>query len=145
TQALAMARIRRSIGIDGLPVSGKSTLADLLECELDAVCLYLDDFVLPERLWPRPITPAYPFPYIRHAEFIAAATELLAQRHCVITPFDWSTGELGPTRTLSAENRPVVIEGVSALDPALAPHYDLRLWVESDRQTTLDAALERGG
>lgn len=36
------------------------------------------------------------------------------------------------------------MEGVSALHPRLAPLYDLRLWVESDPRTVLDASLARG-
>jgi hypothetical protein len=38
----------------------------------------------------------------------------------------------------------VVIEGVSALNSALAPLYDLSFWVESDAETTLTASLARG-
>ena len=32
---------------------------------------------------------------------------------------------------------PVIVEGVSALHPDLAPLYDLRIWVESDAATVL--------
>ena len=37
-----------------------------------------------------------------------------------------------------------LVEGVSVLHPDLAPLYDLRIWVESDPETTLAASLERG-
>ena len=37
-----------------------------------------------------------------------------------------------------------LVEGVSALHPDLAPLYDLRVWVESDAETTLAASFERG-
>lgn len=143
-QVIALAKDRTCIGIDGLPVSGKSSLAEQMERELGAVCLYLDDFVIPDTLWPRPLVPGYPFPYIRHTEFIVAATTLAKQRRCTIQPFDWHTGRLGTPRELIAEDRPVVIEGVSALDPALVPLYDLKVWVESDPATILRAALARG-
>lgn len=144
SDVMELARGKRAIGIDGLPVSGKSTLAEALESELGAVCLYLDDFVIPDPLWPRPLRPAYPFPYIRHADFLATAAALVATRTCAFRPYDWDSGQLAAPRTLEAHDRPVIIEGASALDPALAPLYDLRLWVESDRATTLDAALARG-
>ena len=37
-----------------------------------------------------------------------------------------------------------LVEGVSALHPDLASLYDLRVWIESDAETTLAASLERG-
>ncbi|WP_297110487.1 hypothetical protein [uncultured Devosia sp.] len=144
-RALDLARDKRTIAIDGLPASGKSTLAEQLELRLGAVCLYLDDFVLPQDLWPRPLRPAYPFPYVRHADFVAAALALARERICHFQPYDWENDRLGPLRTLAAGNRPIVIEGVSALDAALSPACDLRLWVASDPASTLETALARGG
>jgi uridine kinase len=38
-----------------------------------------------------------------------------------------------------------VIEGVSALNPVLCDLYGLKIFVESDRSTLLQAALRRGG
>ncbi|QYO76752.1 uridine kinase family protein [Devosia salina] len=143
-EAIEQAGGKRTIAIDGLPASGKSTLAERLASELGAVCLFLDDFVIPEDLWPRPLLPAYPFPYFRHAAFIAAAAELATNRLCQFQPYDWASGQLAAPHTIDAQDRPVIIEGVSALDPALAPLYDLRLWIESDAASTLDAALARG-
>lgn len=132
------------IGIDGLPVSGKSTLADRLETELGAQILYLDDFVRPEAEWRGRIGPAFPFEYIRYAEFLAAV-EAFARGETIRIPlYDWSTGRVGDQfREVQPEGL-VVVEGVSALHPDLAPLYDLRLWVESDATTTLAASLARG-
>ena len=143
-EIIALAKGKHAIGIDGLPVSGKSTLAETLEHELGAVCLYLDDFVMPPEHWPLPLRPAYPFPYIRHARFLDAARALLTKRVCTYQPYDWASNRLAEPRTLVAGSRPVVIEGVSALDPTLAGLYDLRLWIESDRARALEAALARG-
>src|SRR5690606_4908362 len=78
------------------------------------------------------------------ADFLAAAGALVTERSCTFRPYDWSTNQLAAPRTLGAHDRPVIIEGVSALDPALAPLYDLRLWIESDPATTLAAANARG-
>ncbi len=61
--ALALARTAPSlIAIDGLPVSGKSTLADRMAAALGAECLYLDDFVKPEAFWPSRTSPSFPSP-----------------------------------------------------------------------------------
>ena len=37
-----------------------------------------------------------------------------------------------------------MVEGVSALHPDLTPLCDLRIWVDSDPATTLQASLARG-
>lgn len=140
-RALPTARL---IGIDGLPVSGKSTLADRLESALGARIVYLDDFVRPEAEWRGSARPAFPFPYIRYDEFIAAVTTLAGGRMARYRRYDWAAGRLADDWTEIAPDGLVVIEGVSALHPALAPLYDLRLWVESDAATTLEASLARG-
>ncbi|OWJ69145.1 uridine kinase family protein [Inquilinus limosus] len=143
--ALALARpALRLIAIDGLPVSGKSTLADGLAGALGAECLYLDDFVKPEALWPSRTSPSFPFGYIRYDEFLDAVKSLAQHGRCAYRPYDWDGRQVqDEPRTITLE-KPVIIEGVSALHPELAPLYDLRIWVDSDATTTFSAALQRG-
>ena len=131
------------VAIDGLPVSGKSTLADRLERELGARILYLDDFVRPESEWRGKATPGFPFPYIRYDAFMAAIGTLAAGRVARYQRYDWASGQLTDWHEMAPEGL-VVIEGVSSLHPDLASLYDLRLWVESDAATTLVASLARG-
>ena len=134
----------RLVGIDGLPVSGKSTLADRLVEEFGAAVIYLDDFVLPQEEWPEPIKPDFPFPYIRHEAFFDAVETLVATGACRYQLYDWERGALGAWKEVRLGERLVVVEGVSALAGRLAPLYDLSIWVESDMHTTLAASLERG-
>jgi uridine kinase len=131
------------IAIDGLPVSGKSTLAERLENELGAVTIYLDDFVRPPAEWRGVAKPAFPFPYIRYDEFFATVKALAHDEAARYRRYDWETGRLAAWREVRPEGL-VVIEGVSALHPVLAPLYDLRFWIESDAETTLAASLARG-
>jgi uridine kinase len=134
----------RLIAIDGLPVSGKSTLADRIERDLGASILYLDDFVRPEIEWRGSATPAFPFPYMRYAEFLSAVMTLARGEPARFRRYDWSTGQLADEQYEIRPGRPTLVEGVSALHTQLAPLYDLRLWVESDAATTLEASLARG-
>jgi uridine kinase len=134
----------RLVGIDGLPVSGKSTLADRLIETFAAEVIYLDDFVLPQDQWPEPITPGFPFPYIRHEAFFAAVETLAATGACRYQLYDWESGALGSWKEVHLGDKLVVVEGVSALAERLAGLYDLKIWVESDAATTLSASLERG-
>ena len=146
-EALAIARRRpdaRLVAIDGLPLSGKSSLAQRFETELGAACVYLDDFVKPEAQWRSRTVPSSPFDYIRYDEFLDAVKALARGDVCRYRPYDWNTGTLrGDYREVSPDGL-VVIEGVSSLHTELAPLYDLRFWVESDAATTLQASLERG-
>lgn len=133
----------RLVGIDGLPVSGKSTLADAIIGATGGSAIFLDDFVLPEAQWRGRVAPAFPFPYIRHADFFNAVKQLAADGRTTFAPYDWSSGGTGAPREVTLD-RPVVVEGVSALHPDLSPLYDLRIWVDSDPTTTLAASLARG-
>lgn len=142
--ALVKASGARLVAIDGLPLAGKSTLAERLEIELGAACLYLDDFVRPEADWPSPHLPAFPFPYIRYDEFLAAVESLARGERTRMGLFDWTTGGLGGDYREIDPAGLVVVEGVSALHPRLAPLYDLRIWVESDAASVLEASLARG-
>ena len=136
-------RPRGLVAIDGLPVSGKSTLAERLENELGAVTVYLDDFVRPESEWRGVVTPVFPFPYFRYGEFLATVATLAPGEVARYRRYNWETGRLDLWREVRPEGL-VIIEGVSALHPDLAPLYDTRFWVESDAATTLEASLARG-
>ena len=144
-EALSIARLSgaRLIAIDGLPLSGKSTLAERFETEMQATCVYLDDFVWPEAEWRGRIEPAFPFGYIRYDEFLSAVRTLARGETARYQLYDWATGHLSDKKIVGPE-RPVIVEGVSALHPDLAPLYDLRFWIESDAATTLSASLDRG-
>jgi uridine kinase len=133
----------RLIAIDGLPVSGKSTLSDRIESELGAQSIALDDFVRPESQWASR-DPGFPFGYIRYDEFLSAVRTVARGDTCRFRPYDWKTGELSDEFREVSPNAAVVVEGVSALHPDLAPLYDLRFWVESDAATTMDASVARG-
>ena len=134
----------RLVAIDGLPVSGKSTLAERLAAERGAACVYLDDFVRPESEWRGTAEPAFPFPYIRYDAFLETVTALARGETARYRRYDWAAGQLADDRSEIPADGLVVIEGVSALHPLLAPLYDLRFWVESDAETTLAASLARG-
>jgi len=132
------------VAIDGLPCSGKSTLAEKLRSPLGASWVSLDEFVLPERHWPRTMAPAFPFEYIRYDAFVTAVRSLVTAGECSFNPFDWSTYEIADEPRTVKCNVPVIVEGVSALHPDLAPLFDVRIFVESNRSTALQAALDRG-
>jgi uridine kinase len=132
------------IAIDGLPCSGKSTMARRLSERLGAHCIELDDFVLPQQSWPKSIKPAFPFQYIRYGEFVEAVQALSTAGVCSFRPFDWNRLEISPELRTVTWEAPVIVEGVSSLNPILGPLFDIRIFIESDRSTVLQTATQRG-
>lgn len=144
TEAVERSARARLIAIDGLPVSGKSTLADSIINSIGAKAIYLDDFVKPQEQWRGSARPGFPFPYIRYDDFLETVQTLHREGRCSYVPYDWTTGRAAEEARHITLDQPVVIEGVSSLHPNLKPLYDLSFWVESDASSTLQASLERG-
>ena len=132
------------VAIDGLPLSGKTTLAQRVIEELGAECLGLDDLVRPEAEWSSRDKPSFPFDFLRYDEFVDAVRSLAHHRCCRFHPYNWETGLIEDLPRIVQGDGIALVEGVSALHPDLAPLYDLRVWVESDAETTLAASFERG-
>lgn len=133
-----------SIGIDGIPLSGKTTLAHRLVEGLGADILELDDFMKPKEEWGTPCVPSFPFDYMRYTEFCSAVRSLIIGGQCEFFPFDWENGLVGDVPKVIRKRDIVIVEGVSALSSELAPLYDLRIWIESDRSSMYAAAVRRG-
>lgn len=132
------------IGIDGLPCSGKSSLAERLQIHFGIKGIYLDDFVIYAPEWTTR-EPGFPFPYMHYAEFMRTVETLASEGSAAYYPFDWSTLARAETPRSFRLDRHVIVEGVSALNPLLAPLYGLRIFVESDRESAVQAAIDRDG
>lgn len=133
---------RPLIGIDGLPCAGKAALAVKLQESFGFEVLHVDDFLRPEAQWPGH-RPGFPFPYLRYDEFLTAVTSLAETGMCEYAPFDWDTLEISPCRRRLTTQRPVIVEGVSALVPLLSRYYGLKIFVSSARASVLDVAQTR--
>ena len=133
------------IAVDGLPLSGKSTLAGKLAERFGWDVLEFDDFYLPADGWPPNIEAAFPFPFFRLDEFRQAVRSLREQGECAWRPIDWPTLTIRSEPLHIGSGRPVIVEGCSVLDPDLADLYDVRLFMVSDRDTLLKAQKARDG
>ena len=103
------------VAIDGLPLAGKTTLADRLATVTGAACVSLDDFIKPEREWRWRDRPSFPFDYIRYDEFMGAVVRLAIDGECRYRPWDYRTGERADAEVVVRRTGPVIVEGVSAL------------------------------
>jgi uridine kinase len=104
----------RLVGIDGLPVAGKSTLSRVLAAATGGTCVKLDEFIKPEAEWRWYDRPSFPFAYIRYDEFLEAVTRLAANGWCRYQPYDYATGEVADAEREVRTDGPVFVEGVSA-------------------------------
>jgi uridine kinase len=132
------------IAIDGLPCSGKSSLAARLESHFGIESIHLDSFLIPASGWTSR-EPDFPFPYMRYADFIGTVEALAAEGTVTYFPFDWDKEAIAETPRTVRLDRHVIVEGVSSLNPVLAPLYGLSVFVESDRNTAVEAAIRRDG
>lgn len=139
---LARSLARPLIGIDGLPCAGKTTLAFRLREIYGFEILQVDEFLRPEEDWPNR-RPGFPFPYLRYDEFLQAVTALAETGECEYAPFDWGTLAISTQKRRITTQRPVIVEGISALVPLLTRYYGLKIFVQSARDSVLDVARAR--
>ena len=103
----------RLVGIDGLPVAGKSTLSRVLAAATGGACVKLDEFIKPEAEWRWYDRPSFPFAYIRYDEFLEAVTRLAANGWYRYQPYDYATGEVADAERevycVGAGSRPALV------------------------------------
>jgi uridine kinase len=137
--ALVAERLRsrpgtRWVGIDGFGAAGKTTLAAAVASALPAaVVVHVDDFARPSvSSWERD-------------RFVAQVLRpLSAHRPGRYQRWDWQA-DTGAERHDVPPGVPVVVEGVSSTDVRLQVPWDVRVWVEADREVRLARALQRDG
>lgn len=131
------------IGIDGRPGSGKTTLAMELEKKFNAQTMYLDEFFIPQRLWPQDQTPRFPFFYFRYKEFLDGIKALAAGKLFSYYAYDFQSDDLSKERTAIKPEGIIIVEGVSALNAEIINLYDIKIWVATDVQSENAALIQR--
>lgn len=134
------------VAIDGLPLSGKSTLATEIEGALGIPPVGIDGFFLPRDLWPPHIGPALPFPFFRMEAFFSFVRELADTGRASYFPYDWEHRRITTAATsVDMASGPLVIEGCSVLAPETANLFALSFFVDSDGGSILRARRARDG
>lgn len=142
----ARRRSRELIAIDGLPLSGKSTLATMIHDRLGITTVGCDDFFLPRHSWPSDIQPAFPFSFFRMDEVYDFLDRVAASGRGSYHPYDWELRTISASAiTVDISSGPLIIEGCSVLAPELAPRFALSFFVESDAASILSARRARDG
>ncbi|PEF33072.1 uridine kinase family protein [Bacillus wiedmannii] len=135
------------IGIDGCGGAGKSTLANKIKNKFSTVTIvHMDDFYLPSAQ----IVNEHPMNKLVGADFdwkrllqevldpISNGIEGCYKR------YDWETDSLAESHTVPT-NGIVIIEGVYATRQELAELYDLKIWVNCPRETSIKRGIARDG
>jgi uridine kinase len=133
------------IGIDGRPCAGKSTLTIKLAEALNAQIIYLDEFFIPQKLWPKDAKPAFPFFYFRYNEFLEGVKNLAQGKTFRYFSHDWDNNDLSAEPTIITPDKVIIVEGVSALNPALVDLYFKKIWVASNLKNERSAVITRDG
>ncbi|MBX9472111.1 uridine kinase family protein [Microcella sp.] len=135
--ALRDARTPVIVGIDGAGGSGKSTLAAAIAERLgaDAVVIPMDDFIVRERM----LDDSWDRGWDHDRLLQQVITPLRRGEPVVYQRREWSSNSLSDPIAVPGASI-VIVEGITALHPTLAPHWDLAIWVETDAMI----ALERG-
>ncbi len=124
----------RWVGIDGFGAAGKTTLAAAAARALpSAVVVHVDDFA-------RPTVAGW-----EYDRFVVQVLQPLSEgRAARYQRWDWPTDTAAEWYDVPP-GVPVVVEGVSSTDERLGVPWDVRIWVEADREVRLARALERDG
>lgn len=117
------------IAIDGMAASGKTTLAALLETQLDAAVIHMDDFFLPQG-FRTPERLKTPGGNVYHERF---RREVLPYLHCGqpfgYRVFDAHRHTYSDTRLVQPKDV-IVVEGCYCMHPEFGDPYDLRLFCQ---------------
>ncbi|GHH83700.1 hypothetical protein GCM10018781_71470 [Kitasatospora indigofera] len=137
----------RIVAIDGAGGSGKTTLAAAVAGLLDgADVVHVDDFYRPMPDHERELLDAEQG-YHRYFDWERLRDQVLiplrnggAARYQL---YDWPTERLGAWREI-APGTPVIVEGVYAARPELAPYYHFTAYVDTPREVCLQRVRARG-
>jgi len=156
TCADAAARICESIGqllrekeriliaIDGRCGAGKTTLAAALAHTLSCTVLHMDDFFLrPHQRTEARL--AIPGENVDHERFLdEVLTPLQSGAPFTFRPYDCRRQDFGDPVSV-IPGAVTVVEGSYSCHPDLQDAYDLRIFVDTDRETQLSRIRKRGG
>ena len=144
-RALAEAKERVLVAIDGRCASGKSTLAARLARENGWSLFHMDDYFLrPEQRTPDRY--AAPGENVDHERFYEEVMRPLhaGAKEIVYRPFDCARMAVGEAVTLRPQ-RVALIEGSYSCHPSLWDMYDLRVFLTVDPELQLARIKARNG
>lgn len=132
------------VAVDGMCGCGKSTLGAVLSYVFDAPLIHMDDFYVPLEM-KTPARFAEPGGNVHYERFSKEVAPFVGGP----SPFTFGLYECGVWAITSHQTvQPApftVVEGSYSFNPKNGVDYDLRLFVESDRETQLARLLAREG
>ncbi len=139
-----IARGRAVVAIDGNCASGKSTLANEIQCAFGGTVIHADSFFLPPdmRSDERLSEPGGNFHYERFKSEVI--DNLKSDEPFTYGVFDCHCCKITDTVIVN-EPTLIIIEGSYCMHPKLEADYDLRIFCRTDFQTQLERIGKRNG
>lgn len=140
--ALMAKKDRVIVAIDGSCTAGKTTLARWLQQQYGGVVIPMDDFFLrgEQRTPERFAQPGGNVDYERFREEVLHP--LMAGETFAYRPYNCKIAALDTPRMVEPA-RLVIVEGTYSLHPAFGEIYDLKVFLEVDRETRRRRILQR--
>ena len=132
------------VGIDGNSCAGKSSLAKKIAEKYDCNVFHMDDFFLrpSQRTLERLEEPGGNVDYERFKSEVA--DKIMQGKPFCYRPFDCSKQEFRPDIEV-VPKKIAIVEGSYSMHPYLEIKYDLRIFLETGRETQRARVLERNG
>ncbi len=130
------------LAIDGNAASGKTTLANILQQEFNALIFHMDDFFLPAFM-KTPERLAIPGENIHWERFLGEVLIPLKNQEIIqYISYDCKTDSFAPATAVIPEGL-TVVEGVYSMHKNLLPYYDLKIFVSLDEKTQHERLKKR--
>ncbi len=120
------------LGIDGVGGSGKTTLAKIIQNELNnCVIVQMDDIYSPQ-------LQASDIPRIKDQVFLP----LISGNNAKFQIYDWKTEKLSQWQIIIPKGI-LIIEGVYALDRQIINYYDIKIWIDYPPELGFERGVKR--
>ncbi|HOD93301.1 MAG TPA: hypothetical protein PLT91_03835 [Clostridia bacterium] len=132
-----------NIAIDGMSTAGKTSLSEMFDKLFDCNIIHMDDFFLRkhQRTYERSLQPGGNVDYERFKQEVAI--NLMSDTGFIYYAYDCRSNLMDEKKAFPKTLN--VVEGSYSMHPYFGNIYDIRIFMETDKESQLDRVLKRNG